>query len=197
MRLVATLIVLLATGACSTGGVDIIAREDLPPEIYGGAGARRENNLVLYMVEGNRLVRVSRTGTATGSVAEVALRELLAGPTTEELDRRIETRLPEDLELHGVNVVNDVARVDVGRQFLVVRDPNDPHEYLLRVAQIVWTLDELPDVNSVQFLIDGQLSAVLDQEEDVVRTPVARQRYQRFEPRQDRPVSQAPLQIDI
>lgn len=197
LRGLLALAVALPLFACSRGGVEVIARDELPPEIYGGAGARRENRHVLYMVQGNRLIRVSRTGVATGSIAEVALRELLAGPTAEELNERIESRIPLDVELHGVEVANSIARVDLGREFLVVQDPEDPHEYLLRVAQIVWTLDELHDVNAVQFLIDGQVGAVLDQERRLVTTPIARRRYQRFAPRQDRPVNEAPLQIDI
>jgi len=188
---------LLVLGACNGSRVEVIPQEDLPADIYGATGPQRSTNLVLYLVQGNRLVRVSRVGRAPGEVAEVAIKELLAGPTAEELNRGIETRMPEGLELRSIEVDGGVAQVNLTGDFVVVQDPADPHEYLLRVAQIVWTLDELPDINAVRFLIEGQPRAVLDQDRNTITTPVARKRYQRFEPRRERPVSSADLQIDI
>jgi spore germination protein GerM len=200
MRRVIAALSLLCLCACTRESVQAIAPEDLPPEIYGqdaGGRAARDAALVVYLVEGNRLVRVGRTGRAPGSEEEVAVRELLAGPTAEEIASGILTRIPETVELLGIGVDGEVASVNLDRNFLVLENSTDPYEFILRTAQIVWTLDELPGVNAVRFLIDGQQIPVLDQNREEVRGPVARARYRLFEPKSDKPVSNAPLQIDI
>lgn len=196
-RIVAVLLLLVA--ACSGSSVEVIAPEDLPPEIYGEAArtVERPETLVVFLVQGNRLVRVGRSGEASGTDEEIAVRELLEGPTRVEIAREIETRMPEGLELLDITVENEVAFANFDRDFLTLQDSADPFEFILRVAQVVWTLDELPSVNAVRFLVEGQPIAVLDQERRQINVPVARKRYQRFEPRSERPVTQAPLQIDI
>jgi spore germination protein GerM len=196
-RLGLLLVAMVLVGAsCSGSKVEIIATGDLPADIYGGVEPLQATNIILYMVEGNRLIRVARTGRAPGTPPEVAIRGLLTGPTAEEIARGIETKIPEAAELLGVTVQNGVAAVDLDLDFQVVQDPTDVQEYILRVAQLVWTLDEIPDITSVRLLINGEPSAVYDQFRREITTPVARGSYSRFEPRLERPVTESEIQIN-
>ncbi len=186
---------LLMTG-CGGPNVEILAANELPRDIYGGADPTLPSEVVVYMVEGNRLVRVARTNPPAGEPAEIAVRVLLEGPSDDELEQGIVTKIPSDTEFLGVTTADGIASVNLGRAFRSVEDPTDVQEYILRVAQLVWTLDEIPDITSVRLLIAGEPSSVIDQNRGIVATPVARGRYSRFEPRSTRAVSEEPIEID-
>jgi spore germination protein GerM len=194
--MLALAVLVLSTG-CAGTDVEILATDDLPRDLYGGGPSttNQDAEVVVFMVEGNRLVRVARTNPPAGSAAEIAVRALLEGPSGNEPQRGIVTKIPLDTEFLGVSVDNGVASVNLGRGFQSVEDPTDVQEYILRVAQLVWTLDEIPEITSVRLLIAGEPTTVIDQNRRYVSTPVARGRYSRFQPRSSRAVSEAPIDI--
>jgi spore germination protein GerM len=109
--------------------------------------------------------------------AEFAMRQLLIGPTSEE-QQDFRTAIPPATELLGVSVERGVADLNLSAQFAAA---GAEILQLLRVAQVVWTLTELPDVDSVRFRIHGAPQPVIDQN-GVAHERVGRGRYSRFAP---------------
>lgn len=110
--------------------------------------------------------------------AEFAMQELLAGPTAEERSKPVRTAIPVPTELLGVFVRNGVADVNLTAQF---ETASAELLHLLRIAQVVWTLTELPGVRAVRFRIHGAPQPVIDQFGRAHET-VTRARYSRLAP---------------
>lgn len=199
MRRALVLVSLLLFVACASEEVHVVTRNDLPRDLYPQgrqvSDPSREARVTLFMLEGNRLVAVSRTGRSDLRLPELVLRALLSGPTQTELEQGLATALPPPIELTSVSVDGGVADVDFNEAFkTAVRD-----EMLRRVAQVVYTLSELDDVDSVRFFTNSQRLTVPDQNGDPHSDGVARARYSRFAPRNplDEPSLSAPLRIDV
>lgn len=80
---------------------------------------------------------------------EIIGQELLKGPESEELDRII----PEDTKLLGVEVENSTAYVDFSKEILDAELGSEAENVL--VTSIVWSFTELPEVDAVQILVEG------------------------------------------
>lgn len=109
----------------------------------------------LYWVEaGENALGVERTLPYTQAVATAALNALLAGPTPEELATwpAISTAIPTGTKLNGVSVANGVAKVDFSSEF---ESGGGTFSVTARLAQVVYTLDQFPTVDAVEFYIDG------------------------------------------
>jgi hypothetical protein len=78
---------------------------------------------------------------------------VLAGPTIVEADQGITTMIPDGTEVLGVEVQGNEARVNLSSEF---ESGGGSLSMNLRVAQVVYALTQLPDVDAVQFLIDGE-----------------------------------------
>lgn len=206
-RLIGAAVLFVLMSSCTRSAVHIIPNDELPRAIYpqGRSNANVEPTtkvVTLYMVEGNRLIPVERTGRVRKGISGPTLvtRALLSGPTQEELtDKGYTTALPPEIELIGVTRKDRLAEVDLSREFLQLEDTDQSEQYLLRVAQIVFTLTELQAIDSVKFLVEGQPQSVPDQDGRLVGDPVARGRYNRFEPLNPfgSPASDGPLRIDV
>jgi hypothetical protein len=185
-------------GACSgaVGRVHVVPNGELPPIFHAGAHqAPRTLRVVVYLVQANRLVSVARIGQSSLSTAEVVMRALLRGPTEQERGESITTAIPGEADLLGVSVENKVATVDLSREFELGAEQE---VFTLRLAQVVWSLTELPDVDKVSFSIDGQKTPVIDQDGNP-HDSAARGRYLRFAPRnpEQPPIAEGPLVPDI
>ncbi|MET8837485.1 GerMN domain-containing protein [Micromonospora sp. NPDC004540] len=80
------------------------------------------------------------------------LQHLLAGPDGAERDRGLATALPGTVAVAGATLTGTVATVDV-RQ---VGEETGRNDEVLAFGQIVCTLTQRPDVDSVAFRRDGQ-----------------------------------------
>lgn len=198
-RALAVLLLCLAA-ACAERGVHVVDRNDLPAGLYPeGAGTPRpaatEATVTIFMMDGNRVAPVTRTGRSDMQRPELVLRALLSGPTEDELSKGLSTSLPSPVELSGVTVNEGVAEVDFNGAF----ETGMREELLRRIAQVVYTLSELDEVDAVRFYTNGQLYTVPDQNGDLHTDPVAQGRYSRFGPRN--PLGEAagtgPLRIDV
>jgi hypothetical protein len=206
-RLALGVILVVAFSSCASNAVRIIPNDELPRAIYpqGRNNANVEPTtkvVTLYMVDGNRLIPVERSGRVRKGISGPTLvtRALLSGPTQEELtDKGYTTALPSEIELIAVTRKGTLAEVDLSREFLRIEDTDQSEQYLLRVAQIVFTLTELEKIDSVKFLVEGQAQSVPDQDGNLVNSPVARGRYNRFEPLNPfgSAASDGPLRIDV
>ena len=102
----------------------------------------------LVFVRESRLVPVTRP--AVDVTPQTALDDLLAGPTPQERAAGLSTALPAAAGSVPLRVVDGTASVDVGGAVL----ESGRSDQVLALAQVVVTLDALPDVTGVLFLQD-------------------------------------------
>ncbi|MGI8861228.1 MAG: GerMN domain-containing protein [Gaiellaceae bacterium] len=126
--LVAVAVVVLAVG-CGEG-----SDEATPP---ADASAGR-----VYLLRDGKVWPALREVPETGDDANEIAAELLRGPSDDELELGFTTALPDDLELPEIRVADGVARVEL-----------DPESSPEGIAQLVYTLTQLPTVRSVD--LDG------------------------------------------
>jgi spore germination protein GerM len=103
---------------------------------------------------GPYLVPVFREAGASGSEAETVMTLLLEGPNSGETSGppTISTAIPEGTSLLGVTVESGVATVDLSGEY---DDGGGSFGMFARLAQVVFTLTRLPDVDGVVFSLDG------------------------------------------
>lgn len=104
----------------------------------------------MYLVEDGVLVPVTRDLPPPRTVSSV-LSSLLDGTTTPEERTGLRTSIPGETELIDVEMEGSTARIDLSRGFAAVGGD----EELLAVAQIVLTVTELEEVDSVLFELEG------------------------------------------
>jgi germination protein M len=100
-----------------------------------------------YFLRGEKLGVVSRTVPQTQGVAAAALRELLQGP-----DAGLTTAIPDGTKLLSLSVAGGVATADLSREF---EAGGGSSSMQARVAQVVYTLTQFPNVRSVRFRMGG------------------------------------------
>ena len=120
-----------------------------PPSDTGNGSPAAGPRLTVFFVRGTDLAPVERRTRATTTADAIA--QLVEGPTRAEVATGIRTALPP--EVVGVDEVlpDDVTTVSVTRGFTGITGGNQ----LLAVAQIVWTLTDLPTVTTVRFVVEG------------------------------------------
>lgn len=147
----------LAAGCSRPSGAVEVPPDRLPFSLERTAPpsppAPAERLVAVYLVRDGRLAPVTRLVSGELPRAEAAMRVLLLGPTEEERAAGTVTAVPSATQLVGLTVTERVAEVDLSAEF---QSPAEPQVVLLRVAQVVWTLVEDPEVAAVRFLIDGE-----------------------------------------
>jgi spore germination protein GerM len=194
VKRLALLCALLVLASCGTSHLVLLSTKSLPSDLYAaGESARpRDTAVTLYMVEGTRLAAVQRTGRSALALPQLVMSELLRGPTRAELTKGLVTQIPDSVRMLDISVDRGIASVDLSHDFELVT--NDRTTFLLRLAQVVWTLTELDSVDSVRFLVEGQPVQVMVQDATFVSAPVAKGSYSQFAPRSlGAPVSVAPI----
>ena len=109
--------------------------------------------------------------------APVAVVEaLLEGPTSDEVAGvpSISTAIPEGTSAIGVEVIDGIAAVDLSSEF---DDGGGSASMFARLAQVVYTLTRLPDIDQVEFSIDGEPVDVFSSEGIELDGPQARDDY--------------------
>lgn len=110
-----------------------------------------EPGVALYFVRGETLTVVGRwLGTMD---PEELVRALLAGPTDVERTNGITSLIPVGTQLRGVSVVGNAATVDLSAEY---ESMGGSLAVTLAVAQVTYTLTQLPGVDNVRFRIDGE-----------------------------------------
>lgn len=128
------------------------------PELPGGLGTIDDRELeavTLYLVRNDRITAITRDLVAPPT-AESVIESLLAGTTGPEERANLRSSIPPGTEASELEVQSGVATIDLTRQFTQIGGD----EEILAVAQIVFSLAGLPDIDSVQFLISGVPTAV-------------------------------------
>jgi germination protein M len=108
------------------------------------------------------LVPVYRDSIGAES-AMTAMELLLAGPTSDESagTPAVSTAIPEGTEVLGVEAADGVATVDMSDEF---DDGGGSFSMFARLAQVVYTLTRLPDIDAVAFEIEGEPVTVFSSE---------------------------------
>lgn len=126
--------------------------------------------VTVYFVRGADLAPVVRP--TTGPDAAAAREQLAAGPSRPEVLSGLRTALPPQSIAVVEGQPEGPTAVAVTRDFTGVTGGNQ----LLAVAQVVWTLTELPGTTQVQFLVDGEPVEV-PTDEGLTDEPVDRSDY--------------------
>lgn len=133
------------------------------------AGGRVEQ---LLFVRDQRLERVDRP--AVEVTPQSALADLLAGPLSQERERGLTSALPSGGGgLLQVEVRDSLALVSVDPDLL----DSGRSDQVLALAQVVATLDALPEVRGVQFLSQGEVLPVPRADGAVVQRPLTVEDY--------------------
>jgi spore germination protein GerM len=118
-----------------------------------------EITINVYYADANGEYLVGEARIVSGSSKYVdAITEMMKEPVDGSLIKLI----PETTRINSVIVSDGVAKVDLSKNFVGDRFVSDVVDILL-VYSIVNTLTEFPDINSVEFLIDGEKLEVLGQ----------------------------------
>lgn len=183
MKRLAALMFMLAVACGGTSGPIIVPEDDVPfPLTRADASPEATSTvgriLVFFVLDG-RLSAVTRTAAAGDTPVEAAMRAVLSGPNGRERSRGLTTNLPPATRLLDVHVTAGIAVADLSGEF---QAPAEPDAITVRIAQIVWTLTQLPDVETVRFVVDGNEISVATDEGQSVDRPVGRADYDRFAP---------------
>jgi spore germination protein GerM len=114
-----------------------------------------------------------------GDLAENALIALLEGPLATETSDDLSTAIPADTLLLGLSIDDGLATVDLSREFEL---GGGSLNILSRLAQVVYTLTDFPDVDNVAFHLDGEPVEGFSGEGVVLDHPVARADYETILP---------------
>lgn len=141
-----------------------------------------ETEVVVYFMladpeegSGPFLVPVYRGSQPNADPAAV-LAALLDGPTGEEETGipAISTAIPSGVTVNSIEVSGGVAAVDLSGSF---GDGGGSLSMFSRLAQVVYTLTRLPDIDSVQFSLDGTVVDVFSSEGILLDAPQTRADY--------------------
>ncbi|MGY1887458.1 GerMN domain-containing protein [Blastococcus sp. SYSU DS0753] len=155
MRALAVLLsvlVALLTG-CGVGSQPRPERVAVPAATAGSPALPTDDagpEVVVYFVHGAELAPVPRAAQAATPGSILAL--LAAGPTRAEVIGGLRTALAPQSIAVDEGLPGGMTSVSVTEEFARITGGNQ----LLAVAQVVWTLTELPGTGQVRFLLDGR-----------------------------------------
>ena len=129
----------------------------------------------------SRLVGVDRVVAEANAFG--AMEGLLQPVTEGESNAGLTNNIPEDTKVRDISVgpEPDTRVVNLSREFLQVQGPVQ----VAAVAQIVWTLTELPDVRGVQFAFEGEIRPVPRGDGETTSEPLGRPAFQDLAPEDD------------
>jgi len=156
----------------------VVATDTTPPELVDPADPTSDDgsakppaattpatlDVTLYWVSaGENALGVKRTIPYTKAVATATMKELIAGPTAAELKTwpAISSAIPAGTKLLGISVAGGVAKVDLSREF---ESGGGTFGVTARLAQVVYTLEQFPTVDAVEFYIEGKRVEVFSSE---------------------------------
>lgn len=181
-------VVLLSTpfaAACSTSepAQEPPPASEAPPASRPGTeagdtesdAAHKTLTVTLYWVSaGQNALGVKRAVPLAEDTAAAALHALLQGPTEAEKATwpQISTAIPQGTKLLGLTVSDGIAKVDLSSEF---ESGGGSFSMTARLAQVVYTLDELPAIDAVELYIEGKRVTVFSDEGIVIDGPMKAQ----------------------
>ena len=99
---------------------------------------------------------------------------MLAGPSSEEINRGILNLLPKNTRLLSATVRGNTAYISFNEDFLF--NTFGVEGYVAQLRQVVWTVTEFPNVTDVQILVEGRRIDYLG-EGIYIGSPISRQSF--------------------
>lgn len=133
------------------------------------------DELSVYFLRGEKIASAKRNITSEHPLqaqATALVAELLAGPNDIETEFGLGTTIPPNTKVLGVEVDGDEATVDFNSEF---ESGGGSLSMQLRVAQVVWTLTQLEDINRVSFALDGKVVEAIGGEGIMVSPALTRE----------------------
>ncbi|MCK8115132.1 GerMN domain-containing protein [Anaerosoma tenue] len=118
----------------------------------------------LYWVSaGENALGIERTLPYTKAIGTAAIEALLDGPTDAEQGTwpAISSAIPEGTQLLGLTIDDGIAKIDLSEEF---ESGGGTFGVTARLAQVVYTLDQFPTVDAVEFYIEGTKVTVFSSE---------------------------------
>lgn len=110
---------------------------------------------------------------------KASMRELLKGPTEEEKKDGLSTSLNEKTNLYNVEIEGDVVNLDFSKD---VEEGGGTLLMETRIAQIVYTATQFPEIKKVRFLIEGKpINYFSGEGITIVEKPIGRDDLKEFE----------------
>jgi spore germination protein GerM len=141
----------------------------------------RTSGASLWFIEIDRDGAISRKEVRhelpqNNSPLTMALQNLLSGPSITDLEKGYVSLIPEGTKLRSVSIAGGVAALNFSEEFEYNRYGIEG--YLGQLAQVVYTATAFPTVNSVQFVIEGQLKEYIGGEGIVwIGSPLSRESF--------------------
>jgi spore germination protein GerM len=126
----------------------------------------------VYFFQGDRLTAVTRPLPPDRAPLEVALRELLKGPSEAEKAAGLSTQLPAGIKIRALRSEREIATIDFSGRLEAYGGGSSRVEGL--VAQIVYTATAVPGINKAWIWLAGQKEVVLGGEGLVLDKPLGR-----------------------
>lgn len=152
--------------------------EEQPPEASEPTPATPvpdTTSVRVYLLRGEKIGvggrQVDASSDDVAALAEAALNELMIGPTVEEREFGLASAIPTGTMVNGVTIDNGVATVDLSQDF---QSGGGSLSMLLRVTQVVCTVTQFDEIESVAFAITGKKVDTIGGEGVVVDPPVNR-----------------------
>jgi hypothetical protein len=130
----------------------------------------------LWFVRGDALHLTWLAQETSSAVATEALNLLLSAQAGSS---GVDTAIPADTRLLGVDLDDGVATVDLSSEF---ESGGGSRSMFLRLAQVVYTVTQFQTVTAVQFRLDGEPVDVFSAEGIVLDKPVTRKDYEELLP---------------
>lgn len=124
-----------------------------------------------YFLREERVATTHRTVEHTVATSHAALTELLAGPTAAEVEIGFVTSVPAGTELNDVRIDNGIATVDLSAEFA---SGGGTLSVTTRLAQLVYTQTQFPNVEGVLLEIDGEPVTEFTGEGFIIDHPLTR-----------------------
>jgi len=176
---------ILASGlvGCAVGAEEQAHRLDLQVDAgvltarNGGTDEPDPNAIALsvYLVRDNRLVHMTRElANPNSSLIDAVITDAIAGPTPAEARSGIWSAIPPGTSLLGTSVEDGVAEIDLSSDFAAIGGTDE----VLAVAQIVWSVTALSEVDTVVLLLDGSPTSAPRADGVLVSGPLDEDDYQ-------------------
>lgn len=180
-RVAALAALVLAVAACGDDGDDTTAPTTTTrPAVSSSTTepAPAPTEISAYFLRDEKLGPVLRAGDGDDAAA-AAVEQLLAGPDDAEAELGFGTAIPAGTVLRGVEVEGGVATVDLSEEF---GSGGGSASMMGRVAQVVFTLTQLPTIEAVSFEIDGAPVEALGGEGLILDEPQTRAAWEALAP---------------
>lgn len=144
-----------------------------------GVRAAPTRTVSLYFLRGEKLgVAHERVARSAAPVA-AALGLLVRGPSATERASGLASQIPPGSRLRGVTLAGGVASVDLSSRFA---SGGGSATMFARLAQVVFTATQFPNVHGVRFLLDGRAVTTFSSEGIMLRGPQMRAGYEDVAP---------------